>query len=68
MRVPIRYEHVYTKQFADGKVGIAQDEKDLRFMVRHLKQEITRKKDYSTTTIVNVQNNIGKETEIKYRR
>lgn len=42
MGVPIRDEYLYTLCFADGQIVIAQDEEDLSYMVRKLRDEYTK--------------------------
>lgn len=42
MGIPIRNEHLYTLSFADDQVVIAQDEEDLSYMVRKLKEEYSK--------------------------
>lgn len=58
MGVPVRDDYLYTLSFADDQVVIAQDEDDLSFMVRKLKEEYTKagleinfnKTEYLTTS------------------
>ncbi|RZF33050.1 hypothetical protein LSTR_LSTR007966 [Laodelphax striatellus] len=42
MGIPIRGEHLFTLCFADDQVVIAQDEEDLGYMMRRLKEEYER--------------------------
>ena len=74
MGIPIRDEYLFTLCFADDQVVIAQDEEDLSYMMRKLKEEyedagleINLDKTEFLQTISNVTENLNIDSSIEIK-